>query len=755
MYYEWSVYPDVRAVTVPIDEENDEDYETFRVYAIGIGWAVGGCILHTMFEPMYPTVFDVTLFQMLVSITGHIWAFLPRISIPFTWYKKIVLNNGRSWSFREQMLASVAISVSLRYPYAQDLIIALSNNHMFSIQGAANFGFILLLILSTQFMGFAIAGLQRAFFVYPSRMVYFDTLFINSVNRALVVREPREKVNGWVLKRWEFFYHFTFILFGWFWVVNVAFTALYDFDWPTWISPNNINLNAITGTYSGLGIFPFSTLDPQVMEFTSLYTPWNALWQYTAGFLVSTIVIIIIWYTNTANTAYLPINVNLKYDNTGSVYNSSRIMNSDNTLNLEAYEDYSPIFYGATALVARGITYMYFPAQLVSCGLNYWRDFVLSCKAFRMIFRLKKDENFLEVFDDRFSRTASSHPGAPGWWFIVIFFVCFGVAIAIVEHWNFVETPVYSIALSCGIAAIYIYPMESLRSRTTYGFDMKPLLQLINGMIFKTNPIGFMTSTLYGTSLSSQSSNYIDNLKMGHYAGIAPRSLFRCQALSLLLCSILQAGIVQWQASDKITSDFCSNSPQSKTRLTCPAAYVRSEDAILLSALSPKRIFHDYPYLKWTFLIGALYPLPLWIFRQLMPHSMRFISKLIVNSDTLVVLDEMVWLNSGLSWIPWMTWQYVGSNFIVGVLWHKWIRPCYPQWFSKYTYLFLGCMQVAISFGNLIYTLVEDNLSSLNLSWWGNNVNSHTMDKKSTAVRLPIPPKGYFGPDRGDFPGKV
>lgn len=42
---------------------------------------------------------------------------------------------------------------------------------------------------------------------------------------------------------------------------------LSGFNWMTWIAPSNVNLAAITGSYSGLGLNPIPTFD------------WN--WMYT------------------------------------------------------------------------------------------------------------------------------------------------------------------------------------------------------------------------------------------------------------------------------------------------------------------------------------------------------------------------------------------------------------------------------------------------------------------------------------------
>lgn len=49
-------------------------------------------------------------------------------------------------------------------------------------------------------------------------------------------------------------------------VFPVIFEALSQFNWITWIAPQNVNLAAITGSMSGLGLNPWSTFDWNISE---------------------------------------------------------------------------------------------------------------------------------------------------------------------------------------------------------------------------------------------------------------------------------------------------------------------------------------------------------------------------------------------------------------------------------------------------------------------------------------------------------
>jgi hypothetical protein len=57
------------------------------------------------------------------------------------------------------------------------------------------------------------------------------------------------------------------------------------------------------------------------------------------GALITAPIILAIWYTNTWNTAYIAINDNHVWDNTGSRYKVLRVVDNDTTLfNEEGYQ---------------------------------------------------------------------------------------------------------------------------------------------------------------------------------------------------------------------------------------------------------------------------------------------------------------------------------------------------------------------------------------------------------------------------------
>ena len=136
------------------------------------------------------------------------------------------------------------------------------------------------LALSTNFIGYGLAGLTRRFLVYPSKAVWPTNLATIALNRALHA-ESNNVVNGWVVSRMRWFMYCFAAMFIYFWFPGYILQAMSYFNWITWIAPENVKLAAIAGSVTGLGLNPLPTFD------------WNQLGAITdplvSPFFVSTL----------------------------------------------------------------------------------------------------------------------------------------------------------------------------------------------------------------------------------------------------------------------------------------------------------------------------------------------------------------------------------------------------------------------------------------------------------------------------------
>ena len=130
----------------------------------------------------------------------------------------------------------------------------------------------ILLAISSQIVGFAIGGVLRQFVVWPSSMIWPGALvnaaLFNTFHKARYTKADRH------ISRERFFFIALACSFIWYWVPGYLFTGLSMFNWVCWIAPNNIVLNTLFGTSSGLGMSVL-TFDWSMISFigSPLVTP--------------------------------------------------------------------------------------------------------------------------------------------------------------------------------------------------------------------------------------------------------------------------------------------------------------------------------------------------------------------------------------------------------------------------------------------------------------------------------------------------
>ena len=254
-----SPYPEVRAVTDPFNDPT-EPCETFRAYCLGLFFMLGATGLNTFFSQRQPAIsLSASVMQLLLAPCGWAWSrVVPNWHIKLGKWR-IPINQG-PWTFKEQSFATVLFTIVNGAGSAQILVLAQRLPQFFDLQWV-NWGYEILISLSMQAFGFSLAGLCRRIVIYPPQAIWPEVLPKIALNRALVVNEKRESINGWKISRYHFFLACFGLMFVWFWVPNTLFTALHGFNWMCWIAPTNYNLNMITGFYGGMGFSPLTTFD--------------------------------------------------------------------------------------------------------------------------------------------------------------------------------------------------------------------------------------------------------------------------------------------------------------------------------------------------------------------------------------------------------------------------------------------------------------------------------------------------------------
>lgn len=142
--------------------------------------------------------------------------------------------------------------------------------------------------------------------------------------------------------------------------------------------------------------------------------PFFAQLQQYVMRVISGIIILIMYYSNTAWAAYMPINSNTAFDNKMKPYNVSTVQGPNNSLDIDKYKIYGPPYYAVANLFVTGATYVYYTFSIVYVFIKYWDSLK---KAFvGIVVNTWRRQSIYTGFSDGQTRMMRRYKEVPEWW---------------------------------------------------------------------------------------------------------------------------------------------------------------------------------------------------------------------------------------------------------------------------------------------------------------------------------------------------
>lgn len=713
-----SPYPEVRASVSNIDDP-DMPCGTVRAWFLAFLLSTLAGAVNMILTLRYPAPTLTPIVMQLVTYPcgKFLAAVLPirTFTLPQRLGGASFSLNPGLFNIKEHTLITIVLNLTIGQAYALYAILTINSSYFYNSPKPVLFS--VLLTVSTQMLGFSLAGISRRFLVWPASMIWPQNLVTTTILNTLHAEEDGH--DGSMTR----FKYFTFVLGGafiWNFVPNYLFQALSTFGWICWIWPNNFVVNMVFGTQNGLGLSVL-TFDWNQINYigSPLVFPWWAECNVFAGFLLWICILVpILYFTNTLYTSFMPFNSNSAYDNKGHPYNILSIVTDRNQFDEAAYKAYSPLYLSASYLVLY-ITGFASSTAVLSHTVLYHG------KALWRGMRHAKTEE-----DDIHAKFMRRYPEVPSWWYFTIGVIMFAIGIIAIEVYD-TGMPIWALVVAVTISGLYFLPSGFIYAMTGTAIGTNLIGELTAGYALPGVPIANMIFKVYAFTTLSGGLNFTQDLKLGHYMKVPPRQSFAVQTIFPVWIALVQIGVQQFMMSH--VNDLCS--PQQAHRFTCPHARVFFTSSIVWGIIGPRRLFGDqglYTPLYWALLVGVALPVPFWLLARKYPKSwLKFVSVPIALSCTTYVPPA-----SGIVYTSWFTVAFIFQYLI---------RKYNFRWWSKYNFV----TSAALDSGTIISTIAIFLMlqlpkdGSITLKWWGNTVSSNTLDANPRAWRNP--PAGGFG----------
>ncbi|WXC46223.1 hypothetical protein QX201_005916 [Fusarium graminearum] len=728
-----SPYPEVRAVVSNKDDPSTPA-GTIRAWTIGLLFVVLQSFVNQLFSVRQPSIrLQAPVIQLLSYPLGKAWEkWLPVGE--FTLFGSQVQLNPGKFNQKEHMLISIMANVSTSLPHSRYIIFTSWLKKYFDLPFAADFGFQICLSLSMNLLGFGLAGLVRRFLVYPSFCIWPRSLATVALNQSLHNESGNSSVLGpfkkiYSMTRYRFFMLSFAAMFVWFWFPDLIVSALSLFNWLAWISPNNFNLAAITGVSKGLGFNPLPTFDWNIATYyiDPLLVPFHVTFNMFLGAVLGGITIIAMYWNNTYNTGYLPINTNTMFDNTGAKYNVSSILDDRGLLDVEKYQAYSQVHIAASIYF-----FAVYSAVISYAAIYHWNDIKLG---FVSLYQSFKKDSKVNQFKDVHTKLMEKYREVPEWWYMILNIVGVAFGVASVAAWP-TNTSVGTVFFGLALAVIFTVPTGIIFATTGIEVEFNVLAEFIGGAWQPGNALAMNFFKGFGYVTVAHALDFANDLKLGHYLKIPQRQTFWCQTVATIVSAVVCTGVMNFQIRN--IPDICESGQ--KDRFTCPGVESYFTAAVLFGSLAPQRVFGQggmYTALLAAFPVGLAFPVLYYYATRNLPKT-HFLTK----------LHPVVLFSGGHIWSPYNL-AYVWPAVIPG--WISWVivRKRYLAFWAKYNYVLSAAWQTGIALSAVvIFFAVSYHGASVN--WIGNHADSGC--EANACTRLKLPEGEIFGPQPGTFP---
>ncbi|KAI3990171.1 hypothetical protein MKX01_029149 [Papaver californicum] len=701
------------ALTVPVTDDPTIPVLTFRMWVLGTLSCVALSFLNQFFyyrkEPLSISSLSA---QIAVVPLGHLMAKYITVRQFFKGTRYQFTLNPGPFNIKEHVLITIFANSGAGGVYAIHIVNVVKVFYKKSI----SFPIALIIVFTTQVLGFGWAGMFRRFLIEPAAMWWPANLVQVSLFRALHEKDKRKKGG---MTRTQFFMIVLISSFAYYILPGYLFPMLTSLSWVCWVFPKSVLAHQLGSGMNGLGIGAIS-LDWSATAYLSspLANPWFATANIAVGFgLIMYIITPIAYWFNFYKAKNFPIFSKGLFTTSGQDYDISSMVNKNFLIDLPAYEKSGPLHLSTQFAMSYGVGFATLSATLVHVVLFHGREIMEQAKS-----------AFKEKKMDIHTRLMTRYKQVPEWWFVCILIATVAATIFSCEYFNMqLQLRWWGVLLACGLAFFFTLPIGIIAATTNQTPGLNIITEYIIGLIIPGQPVANICFKTYGYISMTQALTFLQDFKLGHYMKIPPRAMFMAQVVGTVIAALIYLGTAWWLI--ETVPNFCntkllpSNSPW-----TCPGDHVFYDASVIWGLIGPRRVFGDlgtYSGINWFFVVGAIAPVLVWVAYKRYPRQ-KWIR--------LIHMPILMGATAGMPPATAINYtSFVTIGFLSGFVLYRYRQ----DWWRRHNYLLSGALDAGLAFmGVALYFFLNSN--GVSLDWWGSNLDGCPLATCPTAKGINI-----------------
>ncbi|CAG8522064.1 6241_t:CDS:2 [Paraglomus occultum] len=630
----------VRA-TVSMNDDKSLPCVTFRYLVLStLTTTVGAAFSQYYYFTFIPMTVSVFVAQLVSYPLGVVMArYLPHKKIKL-FGKEFSLNPG-PFNVKEHAVIGVTASAATYYPYA---IHAISAQRLFFSHDFGHGGN-LLFLLSSQCLGFGLAGIFYKLLVETPQMVWPSTL----VNVAFLNTLHERKYNFVrSLSRMQLFWTVFAAIFVWELFPNFIAPILISVAVLCYFNNTDPKLVALGSGLQGLGILDVTFDWNSLSKFSLMATPWWAQANFFGGSLIFLwIVMPIVYYSNLWNAQTYDITSISEYDSSGAVYNLSRILNkATDKVNSTLLNSYSEVYMSPFFALTFACGFLAITSCFTHMFLWHGTDICRKIKSIASKFtkqniiekETKDNEDILDTSTVRSTesntwarnqvtleqdacvhvRLMKAYKKVPVLWYAAIFLISLTMAIVFVIFWS-TGLPFWGIILAVVLSLITILPVGIIEATANQQIGTNILSEVLGGYMFSGQPVATYLFKVYSYWALQQCLMLTTSFKLGQYMKIPPRVILFAQVYGTILSAFVMYSVMTFVINTHANELRTNTHPWAS--LYAGYFYTAS---VIWGAVGPRRIFgatSPYRSLLWCWVVGFLLPVPFYLLNRKFPKS--------------------------------------------------------------------------------------------------------------------------------------